>query len=152
MRWNPYYVEGVPINWVRTLVAYCDLSCACISYDEAFLITSIKTDLKSGTVPWRHMGVWRYSSTIPELDTNRWREGSDWRPGEIAPGTKEPGWARELVWVLWREKSYPCRETNLGCAARRYTDWAIPAPMKPIRTKIKSVLCEVQCRSPKYRI
>jgi hypothetical protein len=52
-------------------------------------------------------------------------------PGERFPDTHWiGGWMGSkagLDSVKYRKISFLCRESNTGCAARRYTDWAIPA-------------------------
>jgi hypothetical protein len=78
------------------------------------------------TMPWRHMGEWRYSSTILDLSTRWWWLASfmPWplyplgKP--LVPTEQEARWAPELVWILQsREKiSYPCQQSNPSCPAQ----------------------------------
>jgi hypothetical protein len=69
-------------------------------------------------------------------------ERSALRPARFNPG-KEPQvpigyevrWAPEPVWTLWRrEKSCTAgnRTRAVQPVARRYTDWAIPAPLMAV--------------------
>jgi hypothetical protein len=74
----------------------------------------------SSTMPWRHMGEWRYSSTIFDLGT-RWLASCPGRftSGEIAPRTHWiEGWVgpRAGLDAVEKRKILPCRELNLGLA------------------------------------
>jgi hypothetical protein len=60
-------------------------------------------------VPWKPLGIWKYSSTILEFGT-RWR----------LSGQLQALATLLQVWILWnREKSLSLREMNPGCLARR---------------------------------
>jgi hypothetical protein len=61
------------------------------------------------TIIWKHMGEWRYSSTILDLGTR----------GRVSCQPHTPAvWAQEPVWSLWRgEKSCICRESKPGLPA-----------------------------------
>jgi hypothetical protein len=69
------------------------------------------------TTPWRRMGKWRYSCTFIDLD---------------------PGWEwvvrfmPQAFYPRWKCPQYPLYRTLGGPHSRsgRYTDWAIPAPIK----------------------
>jgi hypothetical protein len=77
------------------------------------------------TMPWRHIGEWRYSSTIPELGT-RWRWVVSYTPpplytrGVISPGTHLIGdWVGPIVGLgADTRKILPCWESNPGRPAR----------------------------------
>jgi hypothetical protein len=87
-------------------------------------------------MPWKPMSEWRYSSIILDLGTRR-RWVVSFMPRPLYPRGKIPathpiwGWVGPgagLDAVEKRNTSYPCRELNPGCPARRHRDWAIPTP------------------------
>jgi hypothetical protein len=64
------------------------------------------------------------------------RERSASCPGCFTPGKKSPG----IHWIKHcqqRKISYTCRKRNHSRSARRYKDWAIPAPLLPCMRMIK---------------
>jgi hypothetical protein len=82
------------------------------------------------------MRKWRYSSTIFDLGT-RWRWVVSLTPQSLYPRGKIPGTHGIRGWVgpraglddvERRNISCPCRDSNPGRPARRYTDWSILAP------------------------
>jgi hypothetical protein len=88
------------------------------------------------TMPWRRMWEWSYSSTFIYLD-NRWRWMFIFTPRPLYAKERAPdtnwigGWVGPragLDAVEWRKIVCPCRESNPGRPARRYTYWAILAP------------------------
>jgi hypothetical protein len=63
-------------------------------------------------MPWRHMEVWRYSSTTLDLGIRWWVVSYTLLPlyplgrETLVPNGQEAGWAQELLWMLWsRQKS-----------------------------------------------
>jgi hypothetical protein len=85
-------------------------------------------------MPWRHMGEWRYSSTILDLGT-RWMCVASFKPLPLYPrGYRPPGTHWTGSWVgpraglnaVGKRKILHSRGSNPGRPARRYTDWAIP--------------------------
>jgi hypothetical protein len=90
-------------------------------------------------MPWKHMGEWRYISTVLDLETrkvlisftSRRLYPRIHRSPLLVPIEAE--WAPEPVWTLWRRDNFcPCRESNpghpspslyrlshLGCSPRR---------------------------------
>jgi hypothetical protein len=90
------------------------------------------------TLLWRHIGEWRYSSTVLDLST-RWRWVVSFMHHLLYPWGKSPqypldrrlGGSPELVWILWRrEKSLALarnRTLAIQSIARRYTNWPILA-------------------------
>jgi hypothetical protein len=71
-------------------------------------------------VPWRHVGEWRYSTTILDLSTG-WRWVFIFMPWLLYPWRKSPqysfdrrlGWVPEPVWTLGNgENFFPCWESN----------------------------------------
>jgi hypothetical protein len=89
-------------------------------------------------MPWRHMGEWRYSSTILDL-SSRWRWMVNFTSLPIYPRGKSLwyplnrwlGGPQNRLTLRRREKS--CTAENRTRAfqplARRYNDWAIPTPV-----------------------
>jgi hypothetical protein len=85
---------------------------------------------------WKHMGVWRCSSTILDLGT-RWRWVISFMPRPLHPWGNSPrhpldgrlGEPQSRYRRCGEQKSMACRESNPGHQpiARRYTDCAIPA-------------------------
>jgi hypothetical protein len=85
------------------------------------------------TIPWRHMGEWRYSSTFLDLGTRwRWVVSFTHLPlyprGERAPGTHWiKGWVGPIVGLdaVKKRKILHGLESYPGRPGRRYTDWAV---------------------------
>jgi hypothetical protein len=87
---------------------------------------------KLSTMPWRHVGVWRYRSTILDLGT-RWRWVVIFTHRPLYLRGKSPGTHWVEGWVGRRAGLDAVENrTILTWAVRpvacRYTDWAIPTP------------------------
>jgi hypothetical protein len=69
-------------------------------------------------------------------------EWSDSNPDRFTPSIHRiAGWVGPragLEAVEKRKLSCSCQESNAGHSARRYTDWAIPAPTETLRSKHKN--------------
>jgi hypothetical protein len=91
-------------------------------------------------MPWRHVGVRRYSSSLyltSALDGGEWSAS---RPGRASPPEKElpepigqeSGWAIESVWKQRLEEkssaSLADRTPVVQSIVGHKTDWATPAP------------------------
>jgi hypothetical protein len=74
-----------------------------------------------------HMGVWRYSSTMLDLDT-RWRWAGNFCPGRFIPQGEiiiyVAGWALEPAWKLRRDISF-----TAGNRTRTIQSVAIPTEL-----------------------
>jgi hypothetical protein len=97
-------------------------------------------------MPWRHIGEWRYSSTIPDLGT-RWRWVVSVMPRPLYPWGKSPlypldrrlGGPQSWSGCYGEEKNLaPARNRTLAVqpVARCYINWAIPAP-QPMHENFK---------------
>jgi hypothetical protein len=70
-------------------------------------------------MPWRHMGQWRYSSTILDLDT-RWRWVVSFKPRPLYSRGNRPryqvdsrlGGPERSVDVVEKRKAFPCWESK----------------------------------------
>jgi hypothetical protein len=101
-------------------------------------------------MPWRRMGEWRCNSTILDVNT-RWRWVVNLTPWPLSPGGKSPGtnciedWEGPVARLDTVEK-------NSGRSARRYTDWAIPTPIKSAcHLPLRWVLVRLILRSWEWR-
>jgi hypothetical protein len=92
------------------------------------------------------------------LDVGEWPawRSSRFNPGEIAPGNH---WIGGCVGtgvgleVVEKKKVWPCRKSNTGRPARRYTDWAIPTPTYLIvlsKNKDNSLMVGLHAESPTW--
>jgi hypothetical protein len=84
------------------------------------------------SMPWRHMGKWRCSSTILDLGTRwRWvvsftlRPPYLWGKGPQYPLDRSLGGPQRRSGRNGEEKMLTCRESNPSRAAHRYTHWAM---------------------------
>jgi hypothetical protein len=91
-------------------------------------------------MPWRHMGEWRYSSTILHLD-NRWRWVVSFTllllytrvPSPRYPLDMRLGGTQNRSGRCGEEKTLTPTENRAPAVqplARRFVDWAIPTPLK----------------------
>jgi hypothetical protein len=85
------------------------------------------------TRPWRRMGELMYRSTF-SWPRNLLDMSGHFHALALAPIGQEAEWAPEPVWTTWRrENSWTYRDSNSDPSvvqpiARRYMDYAIPAP------------------------
>jgi hypothetical protein len=90
------------------------------------------------TMPWRHVGEWRYSSTIFDLDGGEWSASypSHFTHGERVPDTHWiGGWVgpRAGLDIVEKRKIVPLpvfEPRPFQPVARRYINWSIPTPFQ----------------------